>query len=193
MSLYLPILYGSVRDGRKSIQVARFVAERLALRPDVETRLFDPRELPLNNLVLREWEWKDAPATVAGFVAEMARADGFVLVTPEYNRGIPGTLKNVLDHLYDQWSRKPFALVGAGGPYGGVRAIESIRVIVSGIGGISIPAEIGVQQVETSFGEGGPTSDRAGWERRFDRLFAELEWYARALQRSRREEPARKG
>ena len=189
MGLYLPILYGSVRDERKSIHVARFVLERLALRPDVETRLFDPKELPFGNLVRRVWEWPQPPESVRSFVAEMTRADGFVIVTPEYNHGYPGTLKNLLDHLFDEWNRKPFGLVGAGGMYGGARAIDGLRMVIPGIGAISIPSMIGVARVETSFAEGGPTNDRAGWEHRFDRFFAELEWYARALQRARREDP----
>jgi NAD(P)H-dependent FMN reductase len=189
MSLYLPILYGSVRAERKSIYVARFALERLAIRPDVETRLFDPKDLPFGNLEHREWEWKDAPESVRAFVGEMDRADGFVLVTPEYNHGYPGALKNLLDHLFDQWNRKPFGLVGAGGIYGGARAIDGLRLVIPGIGGVSIPGMIGVTQVEKSFAEGGPTTDREAWARRFDRFFSELEWYARALQRARAEDP----
>jgi NAD(P)H-dependent FMN reductase len=192
MSLYLPILYGTVRADRKSIHIARFALERLALRPGVETRLFDPRELPFGNLEHRVWEWPDAPESVRSFVTEMGRADGFVLVTPEYNHGIPGTLKNLLDHLYDEWNRKPFGLVGAGGIYGGARAIDGLRLVVPGLGGVSIPGMIGVPTVGTSFAEGGPTSDREGWERKFDKFAIELEWYARALQRARREEPPAK-
>jgi NAD(P)H-dependent FMN reductase len=192
MGLYLPVLYGSVRAERKSIHVARYAAERLALRPDVETQLFDPKDYPFGNLEFREWELKEVPEGVARFVKEMARADGFVIVTPEYNRGYPGTLKNMLDHLYDEWNRKPFGLVGAGGMYGGARVIDGLRLVIPGLEGIGIPAMIGVTNVETSFGEGGPTADRAGWERRFDRFFAELEWYARALQRARRDDPPAK-
>jgi NAD(P)H-dependent FMN reductase len=189
MSLYLPVIYGTVRAERKSIHVARFVTERLALRPDVETRLFDPKGLPFGNLEFREWEWKDAPEGVTRFVAEMARADGFVIVTPEYNHGYPGTLKNILDHLSDEWHRKPFALVGAGGMYGGVRAIDGLRLVLPGLGAVGIPSMIGVTNVETAFAEGGPVRDRENWERRFDRLFTELEWYARALRQARLDDP----
>jgi NAD(P)H-dependent FMN reductase len=190
MTLYLPILFGTLRADRRSIHVARYAQERLALRPGVETRLFDPKDLPFGNLERRAWEWPNAPESVPRFVAEMTRADGFVIVTPEYNRGYPGTLKNLLDHLYDEWGRKPFGLVGAGGIYAGARAVDGLRLVIPGLGGISIPGMIGVANVEKTFGEGGPTSDRAGWERRFDRFYAELEWYARALKRARQEDPA---
>ncbi len=187
MGLYLPILYGSVRSQRRSIHVARFALERLQRRPGVETRLFDPAELPFGNLIHRSWEWMDAPVEVAQFEAEMVRADGFLVVTPEYNHGYPGTLKNLLDHLFEPWGRKPFAFVGAGGPYGGARAIDGLRLVIPGLKAISIPTMIGVSQVDKSFGPDGPLTDREGWERRFDVLFAELEWYALALQRARQE------
>lgn len=183
--LYLPVLAGTVRDGRKSIHVARFVHERLARRSDVETRLFDPRDLPFGNLRRREWEMDPQPADVAAFVAEMARADGFVVVTPEYNYGIPGTLKNVFDHLYDEWNRKPFAMVGAGGVSGGLRALDQLRQVVAGVGAIAVPKHVPVQSVGKTFDESGPKADREEWEKRFDALFDDLAWYARALKAAR--------
>jgi NAD(P)H-dependent FMN reductase len=189
MSLYLPVLYGTVRNDRKSIHVARYATARLAERSGVETRLFDPVDLPFGNLVHRVWEWPDAPETVRSFVAEMERAQGFVIVTPEYNFGIPGTLKNLLDHLHAPWRHKPFGLIGCGGLAGGARAVDSLRMIIPGLRGVSIPTAMVVPQVATAFSEEGPTSDGAQWDDRFDGLFAQLEWYARALSNARKDEP----
>jgi NAD(P)H-dependent FMN reductase len=185
MTLYIPVLYGTVREGRKSIGVARFVETRLAKRPDIETRLFDPRELPFGNLENREWEMKERPPEVARFVDEMARADAFVIVTPEYNYGIPGALKNMLDALFDEWNRKPFGLVGAGGVSGGLRALDMLRQVVSGLGAITVPANVPVQYVGKTFGEDGPLAETAEWERRVDKFLDEVEWYARALRVAR--------
>jgi NAD(P)H-dependent FMN reductase len=192
MSLYLPVIYGSVRADRKSIHLARYVVARLGQRPGVETRLFDPTDLPFGNLVRRVWEWKDAPPSVAAFVAEMDRADGFVLVTPEYNFGIPGTLKNVLDHLHKQWHHKPFGLVAGGGMAGGARAIDSLRMIVPGLWGITVPTAMNVPQVGTTFSENGPVAEVEDWEKKFDAFFVQVEWYARALSRARLEQPLEK-
>lgn len=180
-TVYLPVLYGTVREPRASWGVAQFVVRELAKRPGVETRLFDPRELPLGNLVRREWEMQPPSPIVQHFVAEMGRADGFVVVTPEYNHGIPGTLKNLLDHLYDEWGRKPFGIVSAGGIAGGLRATEMLRQVISGLSAISIPAQVPVFQVQDHFDESGPTTDEERWVQRLDRFFGELEWYARAL------------
>lgn len=192
MSLYLPVLYGTVRDDRKSIHVARYVVERLGRRPGTETRLFDPKDLPFANLEHRVWEWKDAPASVGAFVKEMDRADGFIIVTPEYNFGIPGTLKNLLDHVHKQWHDKPFGLVGAGGIAGGARALDSLRMIIPGLWAVSVPMSVLVPMVSTTFSAQGPTADGVEWEKKFDMFFDQVEWYARALTRARKDEPREK-
>lgn len=183
--LYLPVIYGTVREPRRSFGVARYVLEQLARRPGVRTRLFDPRDLPLPNLVQREWEQEDPDPRLVEFVREVGRADGFVVVSPEYNFGIPGTLKNLLDYVYDEWNRKPFAIVTAGGISGGLRAADMLRQVISGVGAISVPASVPVHHVEDAFTDEGPVRDREIWEGRLDRLFRELEWYARALRAGR--------
>lgn len=185
MGLYLPVLLGTARDPSRSEWVARFVAQRLALRPGVETRLFDPDHWPFPNLVAREWEMEPRPPRVAEFVDEMARADGFVVVAPEYNHGYPGTLKNMLDAVYDEWSRKPFAIVGVGGVSGGIRMIEQLRPVIAGLGAVAIPASVPVTFVAKGWTQDGPT-DADDWARRFDKLFDDLIWYAEALGAARR-------
>lgn len=185
MALDLPILYGSVRAGRRSIWVANYVAGRLAQRPGVLTRLWDPVSLPFGNLVLREWEMTERPPAVDEFVNAMARADGFVIVTPEYNYGIPGTLKNLIDHLFDEWHRKPFGFITAGGISGGLRAQDQLRQVISAVRAITIPTSIPVQRIEETWDENGPKADRSDWDSRFDRFFSELEWYAHALKAAR--------
>jgi len=183
--LYLPILYGTVREPRHSIGVARFALEVLRARPAVETRLFDPRDLRLGDLVTREWEMETRPPVLEEFVREMGRADGFVIVTPEYNHSYPGALKNMIDHLYDEWNRKPFALVTAGGVVGGARAAIALREVLVGVEAIAIPAQLSVPTVQETFDEDGPRTQREVWTRRLHRVFDELEWYARALRPAR--------
>ncbi len=185
MTLDVPILVATVRSERRSVWVARYVETLLARRPGVETRLWDPVELPFGNLVRHEWEMTERPAVVDEFVRAMAHADGFVIVTPEYNYGIPGAIKNLIDHLYDQWNRKPFGFITAGGISGGLRARDQLRQVISGIGAITIPTAIPVQHIEDSWDESGPRADRKEWNSRFGRFFGELERYALALQWAR--------
>jgi NAD(P)H-dependent FMN reductase len=185
MTLNLPILLGTVRAERRSIWVARYVAARLQQRPGVVTRLWDPVDLPFGNLVRREWEMAERPAVIVEFVRAMGQADGFVIVTPEYNFGIPGTLKNLLDHVYDEWNQKPFGFITTGGTMGGVRAQDQLRQVISGLRGISIPRSVAVPLIRDTWDENGPKSARTERDAQFDRFFVELEWYAGALKEAR--------
>ncbi|MEA3200224.1 MAG: hypothetical protein QOE90_1652 [Thermoplasmata archaeon] len=188
MPFDLPVLLGTVRHERKSEWVARYVVDRLNKRPGVRSHLVDPALLPFGNLDQREWEMAPRPPEVAAFVEAMGRADGFVAVVPEYNFGYPGTLKNLLDAVYDEWNRKPFALVGVGGISGGLRAIDNLRQVISGLGAVVVPAHVPVTYVTRSFTPEGPI-DAPEWDRRFGKMFEDLEWYAGALQRARLESP----
>lgn len=185
MDLYLPVLLGTVREGNRSRHVARHVLGRIERRPGVTTRLVDPDELPFGNLRRREWEMDPQPPEVAAFVRDMARADGFVIVSPEYNYGYPGALKNLLDHLYDEWNRKPFGLVGVGGLSGGLRMLDQLRQVVAGLHAVAVPTHVPVQSVAKELGPDGAFLDPAKWDARFDRLLDEVEWYARALKTAR--------
>ena len=63
------------------------------------------------------------------WAAKVAELDGFLFVTPEYNRSIPAVLKNALDYAYREWNRKPAAFVGYG-PLGAARSIEHLRLML---------------------------------------------------------------
>lgn len=119
---------------------------------------------------------------------EMERADGFVLVFPEYNHGYPGALKNILDALKDEWVRKPFALVSTGGISGGMRASENLLPVLQALQGMPVRASVAVQGVNKGWAHDGPDHDEAAWRERFGAMFADLERWARALTRARTSE-----
>ena len=186
MALDLPVILGTVREGRHSEHVARWAHGRLAKRPGITSALIDPRELPFGNLVEREFEMKQRPPAVARFVDDMAKADGFLIVTPEYNYGMPGALKNLLDITFKPWNRKPFAFVGcSNGIAGGLRVIDMMRQVTAGLGAIAVPAHLPVREVDKAFGPSGPNADHPDWERRLDKVLDELMFYAEALKPAR--------
>jgi len=194
MALEIPLILGTVREGRKSEHVARFVHARLRARPGVTSMFVDPRDWGFGNLQGRVTELPDLGGpepTIAvtprlrEFILAMHAADGFVVVTPEYNYSFPGALKNLLDVTWKPWARKPFGLVGCGGVSGGLRAIDALRQVVSGLGAVTVPAHLPVPGVEKSFGPDGPTADRESWERRVDKFLDDVEWYAKALKAAR--------
>ena len=105
-----------------------------------------------------------------------------------YNYGFPGALKNLLDSLYDEWNRKPFGLVGAGGMAGGARAIDGLRIVLPGVAAISVPASVLVPSVATEFTAAGPNDPvEVAQATRTDVRVSR--WYARALQLARQTTP----
>lgn len=184
MSLQIAVLLGTVREGRQSENVAKFVMDRLKAR-SVEAVLIDPAQLEFGDLAHKALDTETATGAKKQFVDQMTAMDGFVIVTPEYNYSFPGALKNLLDVTHKPWNRKPFGLVGAGGVSGGLRAIDSLRQVIAGLAAIVVPAHIPVQFVAKTFGPEGPLVDAEGWTKRIDRFLDEVLWYAEALKAAR--------
>jgi NAD(P)H-dependent FMN reductase len=61
--------------------------------------------------------------------AKIAAFDAYVFVTPEYNHGPSGALKNAIDYLYREWNNKAAGFVGYGSA-GGTRAVEQLRLVM---------------------------------------------------------------
>jgi NAD(P)H-dependent FMN reductase len=129
----IQVIIGSTRPDRFGEKPARWVAEQLAARGDLDVELVDLRDYPLPFFeaslppayTLREYP----DEATARWGRKVDEADGFVFVTAEYNHGYPAMLKNALDHLFPEWHRKPVAFVGYGN-VGGGRAIEQLREVV---------------------------------------------------------------
>jgi NAD(P)H-dependent FMN reductase len=124
------IILGSTRPNRNGEQVANWVLEHASRREDAEFELIDLRDYPLPHLdeplppSLGQYQnehTKEWAATISGF-------DGFVIVTPEYNHGTSGVLKNAIDYLYAEWNNKAVGFVSYGA-VGGARAVEHLRLV----------------------------------------------------------------
>jgi NAD(P)H-dependent FMN reductase len=188
-SLFVPILIGSVRRGRQSPKVARLVRERLAQHPRVETELLDLAEVDLPVMEERLRLRDDPPPGLAQLAAALERADGLVIVTPEYNNGIPGALKNALDYLLPEFRRMPvgIATVSAGG-FGGISCLAQLRLVLLAMGAVPVPASLPVSRVQAAFDDDGHPTD-AKLADRTDRLLDELLWWSRAASRQRHTDP----
>jgi NAD(P)H-dependent FMN reductase len=196
VALSIPVILGTVRDGRKSEHLARFVHGRLKARTGMDSPFIDPRDHDFGNLKGRVIDLPDLdpqapppgiPITenLRAFICQMHDADGFVIVTPEYNYSFPGTLKNLLDVTHKPWNKKPFGLVAGGGVSGGLRCIDALRQVVTGLGAVTVPAHIPVQGIGKTFGPDGPLVDADSWTTRIDRFLDEVVWYAEALKAAR--------
>jgi NAD(P)H-dependent FMN reductase len=177
--LFIPVILGTPRQGRYSEHVAKFVSAELAKFPDVETKLVDIRDLPL-------------PVTGAGedikdkaFSELCMRADAFILVAPEYNHGIPGLLKHVLDTNLKEYIHKAVGICGvSAGGFGGTRVIQNMLPIMRELGLVTIFWDGNFSSVGKLFGEGGAILD-AAYGRRLEKFFKELIWMATVLRHGR--------
>jgi NAD(P)H-dependent FMN reductase len=177
--LFIPVLLGTVRKGRMSLPAARLVHAELARRPGVETELIDIATLPIR--IDDAGEAIKMPA----YAAAMERADGLVVVSPEYNHGYSGLLKHVLDSCLKEYIHKAVGIVGvSAGSFGGTRTIENLLPVMRELGLVTIFWDVNFSRVGTVFDESGTLLDQA-FVPRIDKFLRELVWMAKTLRHGR--------
>ena len=129
--LNIAIILGSTRPGRKGEAVAKWVHELASKRTDATYELVDIAEanLPLLDEPLPAGTGKYSQPHTKAWSEKIAPFDGFVFVTPEYNHGMSGALKNAIDFLYKEWTNKAAGIVSYGS-IGGARAAEQLRQVL---------------------------------------------------------------
>ncbi len=184
--LYIPVILGSIRRNRESIKVAQFVLRCLEERKGIATELLDLKDLNFPMMEERLRFRNDAPPNIIEFSAKVDKADAIVIVTPEYNSGYPGVLKNALDYLRPEYKRKPFGIITvSAAETGGVLCLAALRQVILHLGGIPIPASLPVAKVQDLFNSEGAPQDLS-FLRRADSYFDELLWFTEALAAQRR-------
>jgi NAD(P)H-dependent FMN reductase len=178
--ILIPVILGTVRKGRASENVAKFVYEQLKKREGIETELIDIRELNLPGDDAGE-QIKDTR-----FSATCERADGLVIVTPEYNRGYPGMLKHVLDSNLKEYIHKAVGICGvSAGGFGGTRVIENLLPVMRELGLVTIFWDGNFSGAQQLFDDAGNMKDRAAHEKRMDKFLGELIWMSKVLRYGR--------
>ena len=143
--LRIGVIVGSTRPDRKAEAVARWVVELARKRGDADLELVDLADygLPLLD--------EPSPPSLGSYTKEhtkrwaatIDRLDAFVFVTPEYNHGPSGALKNAIDFLYKEWNNKAAGFVNYGGA-GGVRAVEQLRLVMAELQIADVRAQVGL-------------------------------------------------
>lgn len=186
MSFRFAVLYGSVRRDRKGIGVARFLVDQLRARGH-EVDLVDVKErpLPLLDRMHKEYDEGEAPAAMQEIHEILERADGFVIVSGEYNHGLQPGLKNLLDTFQREYFFKPAGIASySNGAFAGQRAAPHLRAVLHELGMYSLSTMFAVSRVGKSFDQDGNVLDEA-YLRRVKGMLDELEWLADALKRKR--------
>jgi NAD(P)H-dependent FMN reductase len=139
----LAVIVGSTRPGRVGESVARWVYELAKKREDAEFELVDIADfdLPLLDEPIPPSQGQYSKEHTKKWAAKIASFDGYVFVTPEYNHGISGALKNAIDFLYAEWNDKAAGFVGYGSA-GGVRAVEHLRLVMAEVQVATVRAQV---------------------------------------------------
>jgi NAD(P)H-dependent FMN reductase len=179
MAMYIPVILGTPRQGRMSEHVARLVYSIIQKRADVETELIDIREMNLTT--------KDSGEAIKDpkFAEQMTRADGLVIVAPEYNHGYPGMLKHVLDSCLSEYVHKAVAICGvSAGAFGGTRVVENMLSVMRELGLVTIFWDGNFSKVQDVFDENGNLKDQA-YIKRVEKFLKELIWMSTVLKYGR--------
>ncbi|MEU8898210.1 NAD(P)H-dependent oxidoreductase [Nocardia sp. NPDC048505] len=181
--LRVAIIIGSTRVQRFGPTVAGWFHAHAIEHGGLEVDLIDLAEAGLPDVLERPSE------AVTALAVRLARADAFVIVSPEYNRGYPASLKNAIDSYVEEWKAKPIAFVCYGGVSGGLRAAEQLRQVFGELHAVAIRDSVSFHSCWTKFDDTGKPLDLAGAGAAATALLNQLTWWARALRDARAVRP----
>lgn len=189
----IAIVIGSTRQGRQTDKLAKWVAHGLASKAEAE--LLDLREYALpfiDEAISPRYNPHRTPDDATKrWLDKIAAFDGYVLVTPEYNRSTSAVLKNAIDVLGHEMDDKPVALVGHG-TTGGAQAVANLRMALPGVGAVTIPQALFFSdRLTESVSDDGELKQELR-EKQYgpqDQLATQMDsllWYAEALKAARK-------
>jgi NAD(P)H-dependent FMN reductase len=187
----ISVIVGSTRQARFSEKPAQWIFQQLEKRGGIDARLLDLRDFPMpffdqpvppampgrppyENEVVKKW------------TAEIARSDGFIFVTPEYNYGPTAVLKNALDWVYPEWNRKAAAFVSYGSAVG-ARSVQQLRetAIELQLAPVRFSVHIPVATLRAHFQGGDVNAGLAELEAPAKAMIDDLLWWTAALKKAR--------
>lgn len=176
---FIPIIVGTGRKGSSTAKAAHFIYEQAQVF-GFNTELIEVSEY-VTHAITGAME-KDKSEKAHDI---LQRADGVVIVSPEYNHGYPGELKLFLDQFYDEYARKPVGICGvSGGRLGGSRMVEALRTCVIELQMVPLHNAVYFGGIKGLFNEAGDIIDES-YKVKAQTLFEELAWYAGALKRAK--------
>ncbi|WP_284745623.1 NADPH-dependent FMN reductase [Amycolatopsis sp. RTGN1] len=171
--LRVVVLIGSTREGRAGARVGGWFTATAGRRAGLD---LDPVDLAEADLPAA-YPAEPTPG-LTRFRERIARAEAYVVVTPEYNRSFPGPLKQAIDFAYDEWRAKPVGFVSYGYRARGRHAVEQLREVFLELHTVTMRDTVALDLLAPSFDD-----------ERVPALLDELTWWGLALRDARRARP----
>ena len=187
-TLQLGIILASTRQGRRGERYAKWIHEIVSQRSGIGTQLIDLRDHRLSAYDAEAMP----PAVERSYTDPLARRwselisalDAYVIVTPEYNHGYPGQLKNAIDHVHLGWWYKPVAFVSYGGNAGGARAVEQLRSVAVEVRMVPVRGEVNIRLIGLQADDAGRPTDPY-YAKQANAMLDQLLWWARVAKDGR--------
>ncbi|WP_446038967.1 NADPH-dependent FMN reductase [Streptomyces sp. SID1121] len=192
-NLRLAVITGSVREGRFGPVVTDWFLEQAALHGRFTVRPVDLADFPLTLELPPVPPALDPhqprPAGMEELTRELGEADAVVVVTPDYNRSFPASLKAAVDWHYTQWQAKPIGFVGYSGASGGLLAIEQLRQVFNELHAHTVRDYVSFPRYFELFGPDGRLKEPEGPALAATILLDQLHWWGSVLHEARRDRP----
>lgn len=182
----IAVIAGSTRPGRNGKAVADWAYQIAKKRTDAEFELVDLESfnLPLLDEPVPPSMGHYSKEHTKNWAAKIASFDGFVFVTPEYNHGTSGALKNAIDYLYKEWNNKAAGFVSYGSA-GGARAVEHLRLVMAEVQVATVRSQV-MLSLFTDFENFSTFKPAAHHEQSMNSMLDQLVSWSRALQNVRK-------
>lgn len=177
----ISIISSSIREERNSHRVALYFNKYLGGNNLALAEIIDLKEynFPLFNSVLKKQ--KNPPDNAIAFAEKIKLSDGIIIVMPEYNGGIPASLKNAIDLLYEEWRHKPVGIVTvSAGPFAGTQALVALQFTLWKMKAWTITEMFSVPKVQDAYDEDGNPTDKELTDKLADVFVKELLWCVKA-------------
>lgn len=195
------IFLGTVRDStppkpaRLGLRVAKSTLSYLQnTYSEHQFELIDPLDYPLEPVFKPQFAYAKgkAPEPLNTLAEKIATADGYIMVSPEYNHSMSPALANLLNHFASSsFAYKPSAIVTySAGQWGGMRAAVGMRTYLAELGCLSVSAMIHIPKAQDVFKEDGThtiTYEESAWMNYYSRTFNQLMWWASATNQYKKE------
>lgn len=188
----LVIIVGSVREGRFGPVVASWVADRAKEHGGFDIEVLDLAEVELPLALPAEsplfaGDSYPRPEGMRRVTEQLAGADAFIVVTPEYNHSYPASLKALIDWHFTQWIAKPIGFVSYGGAAGGRHAVLHLENVFSELHAVTIRDGLAFPNYYATWEDGAPQDPAAVDYAKA--LLEQLAWWAHALRTARNAVP----